>query len=176
MSKTTRTPGVCSGCGTTKEREAVIKLDQRSLVSFADFRIRTESKGNYIWEAGQGELTKLKKYLFDGTPSADEIKQLGWQKRHQIYAWGNGAMDEGHFVKANDFGLVNVRGQLFYLPGCSKDTADDPQSYQFQRRFVYAITNDITLNDYATRLIEVFGDNAKVGLCFLIASLFRDPS
>lgn len=83
-------------------------------------------------------------------------------------------MDEGHFVKANDFGLVNVRGQLFYLPGCSKDTADDPQSYQFQRRFVYAITNDITLNDYATRLIEVFGDNAKVGLCFLIASLFRD--
>lgn len=83
-------------------------------------------------------------------------------------------MDEGHFVKANDFGLVAVRGQLFYLPGCSKDTADDPQSYQFQRRFVYAITNDITLNDYATRLIEVFGDNAKVGLCFLIASLFRD--
>lgn len=157
-----------------KGEEAVIKLDQRSLVSFADFRIRTESKGNYIWEAGQGELTKLKKYLFDGTPSADEIKQLGWQKRHQIYAWGNGAMDEGHFVKANDFGLVNVRGQLFYLPGCSKDTADDPQSYQFQRRFVYAITNDITLNDYATRLIEVFGDNAKVGLCFLIASLFRD--
>ena len=76
-----------------KGEEAVIKLDQRSLVSFADFRIRTESKGNYIWEAGQGELTKLKKYLFDGTPSADEIKQLGWQKRHQIYAWGNGAMD-----------------------------------------------------------------------------------
>lgn len=71
-----------------KGEEAVIKLDQRSLVSFADFRIRTESKGNYIWEAGQGELTKLKKYLFDGTPSADEIKQLGWQKRHQIYAWG----------------------------------------------------------------------------------------
>lgn len=43
-----------------KGEEAVIKLDQRSLVSFADFRIRTESKGNYIWEAGQGELTKLK--------------------------------------------------------------------------------------------------------------------
>ena len=38
-----------------KGEEAVIKLDQRSLVSFADFRIRTESKGNYVWEAGQGE-------------------------------------------------------------------------------------------------------------------------
>ena len=76
-----------------KGEEAVIKLDQRSLVSFADFRIRTESKGNYIWEAGQGELTKLKKYLFDGTPSADEIKQLVWQKRHKIYSWGNGEMD-----------------------------------------------------------------------------------
>lgn len=51
-----------------KGEEAVIKLDQRSLVSFADFRIRTESKGNYIWEAGQGELTKLKNTCSTGLP------------------------------------------------------------------------------------------------------------
>ena len=83
-------------------------------------------------------------------------------------------MDGAHFVKANDYGLVEIKGRLYYLPGCSKDTADDPYIYQFQRKFVYAVTNDISLHDYAQKLITVFGDNAKIGLCFFIASLFRD--
>ena len=32
----------------------------------------------------------------------------------------------------------------------------------------------ISLRDYAVKLIDVFGDNAKVGICFLLATLFRD--
>lgn len=157
-----------------KHQEAVIKLAQSELVSFTDFKTRTETKGNYVWEAGQGELTLLKKYLYDDTPSADEIKQLGWQKKFQFYAWGNGGLDDGHFEKADEFGIVNMRGNKFYLPGCSLDTRDDTQGYQQQRKFIYAQANDISLYDYAAKLITVFGDNAKIGLCFLFASLFRD--
>lgn len=157
-----------------KEQEAVIKFAQSELVSFSDFKTRVETKGNYVWEAGPNEVTLLKKYLYDDTPSADEIKQLGWQKRYQFYAWGNGGLDDGHFEKADDFGIVNMRGQKFYLPGCSLDTRDDTQGYQHQRKFIYAITNDISLHDYAEKLIQVFGNNAKVALCFLFASLFKD--
>ena len=36
------------------------------------------------------------------------------------------------------------------------------------------MTNDITLHDYAVKLITVFGDNAKIALCFLFATLFKD--
>ncbi len=157
-----------------KRQEAVIKFAQSELVSFTDFKTRVETKGNYVWEAGPGELTLLKKFLYDDTPSADEIKQLGWQKRYQFYAWGNGGLDCGHFEKADEFGIVNMRGQKFYLPGCSLDTRDDTQGYQHQRKFIYAVTNDITLHDYAVKLITVFGDNAKIALCFLFATLFKD--
>lgn len=157
-----------------KQQEAVIKFAQSELVSFTDFKTRTETKGNYVWEAGPNELTLLKKYLYDDTPSADEIKQLGWQKRYQFYAWGNGGLDDGHFEKADEFGIVNMRGQKFYLPGCSLDTRDDTQGYQQQRRFIYATTNDITFREYAGKLITVFGDNAKIAICFLFATLFRD--
>lgn len=157
-----------------KRQDAVIKFAQSELVSFTDFKTRIETKGNYVWEAGPGEVTLLKKYLYDDTPSADEIKQLGWQKRYQFYAWGNGGLDCGHFEKADEYGIVNMRGQKFYLPGCSLDTRDDTQGYQHQRKFIYAITNDISLHDYAEKLITVFGDNGKVALCFLFASLFKD--
>lgn len=158
-----------------KGQVAVVKFNQSELVSFTDFKTRVETAGNFIWEASQGELTTLKKYLYDGTPSADEIRQLGWQKQWEFYAWGNGGFDsEGNFVKADKYGIIEISGRKYYIPGCSLDTMANTQGYQQQRRFVYAETNDISLRAFCTKLIEVFGDNAKVGLCFLVASLFRD--
>ena len=70
--------------------------------------------------------------------------------------------------------MVTINGQKFYIPGCSLDTKDNATGYQLQRRFVYAVTNDISLHDFAVKLITVFGDNAKVALCFLFATLFKD--
>lgn len=158
-----------------KGQTVVVKFNQSELVSFTDFKTRIETAGNFIWEAGQGELTTLKKYLYDDTPSADEIKQLGWQKQWGFYAWGNGGFDEmNNFVKADKYGIIEIGGRKFYLPGCSLDTANNTNGYQQQRKFVFMETNDVTLASFATRLIEVFGNNAKVGLCFLLAALFKD--
>lgn len=155
-------------------QEVVIKLKQSELVSFTDFKTRVESAGNFIWEAGQPELQQLKKYLYSETDSADEIKQLGWQKRFGFFAWGNGGMDAGIFEKANKFGVVTIQDRKYYIPGNALDTIDNTQGYQLMRRFVYAETSSITLNEFAAKLIGVFGDNAKVGLCFLLATLFKD--
>lgn len=157
-----------------KRQEAVVKLNQSELVSFNDFKTRTETAGNFIFEAGLPEMTALKKYLYDGTPSADEINQLGWQKKFGFYAWGNGGLDNGTFKAADKFGIIDIKGSKFYMPGCSLDTKNNTQGYQQQRKFVYVQTSDITLRDYAAKLIRVFGDNAKVALCFLLATLFKD--
>lgn len=158
----------------SKRQESVIKFAQSELVSFADFKTRVETAGNYIWEVTAAELTQLKKYLYDDTPSADEIRQLGWQKRWGFYAWGNGGLDDGHFEKADPYGIVKMRGSRFYLPGCAADTLANTQGYQLDRKFTYSVTNDVTLREFSTRLIKVFGDNAKVALCFLVATLFKD--
>lgn len=154
--------------------EAVIKFKQSELVSFTDFNVRVESAGNFVWDASNAELKILKKYLYDGTPSADEIKQLGWQKKWGFYAWGNGGLDGDTFVEANKYGVVEIRGQKFYIPGRGIDTMDNPGGYQLQRRFIRVNANDVTMSEHAQRLVKVFGDNAKVGLCFLVASLFKD--
>ena len=157
-----------------KRQESVIKFNQSELVSFADFKTRLETAGNYIWEVSAAEVTQLKRFLYEETPSADEIRQLGWQKRWGFYAWGNGGLDDGRFEKADKYGIINIRGGRFYLPGCAADTIANTSGYQIERKFTYSVTNDITLRDFSQRLITVFGDNAKVALCFLVASLFKD--
>lgn len=155
-------------------QDRVIKMKQSELVSFTDFKTRIESAGNYIWEAGQSELQSLKKYLYSETESADEIKQLGWQKRYGFFAWGNGGMDSGRFERADKYGVVQIQGRRYYIPGNALDTMDDTQGYQLMRRFVYTESNNVTLRELAGKMIGVFGDNAKVGLCFLLATLFKD--
>lgn len=157
-----------------KRQESVIKFAQSELVSFADFKTRTETAGNYVWEASATELTQLKKYLYDDTPSADEVKQLGWQKRWGVYAWGNGCLDGNAFTPADKYGIVKMGDRRLYLPGMASDTETNTQAYMLDRRFTYGLTNDIGLREYAEKLIGVFGDNAKVSLCFLVATLFKD--
>lgn len=155
--------------------EEIVKFQQSELVSFADFKRILESAGNYIWKVSAAELTQLKTYLYADTPSADEIRQLGWQKRWGFYAWGNGGMDSsGHFQKADKFGVFMMNDRRFYLPGCAADTSANTQGYQIDRKFTYMETNDITLGDYTGLLVKVFGDNAKVALGFLVATLFKD--
>ena len=154
--------------------EEIVKFQQSELVSFTDFKRILESAGNYIWKVTAAELTQLKTYLYDDTPSADEIRQLGWQKRWGFYAFGNGGLDGDHFVKADKYGVFKMNDRRFYLPGCAADTSANTQGYQIDRKFTYLEANDVTLQDYVRLMVTVYGDNAKIGFCFLLATLFKD--
>lgn len=151
----------------------IVELKQEDLVSLTKFRQRVEGLGNYIFEANETCLIKLKRYLYEQTQTATEVTQLGWQ-RQGFYAFGNGALYQGVFIKADGFGIVSLPdGQNYYLPGASKIYKDD-QLFQFEKRFVHHGYSSIPLRQVAEAMIKVFGDNAKIGLCFLIATLFRD--
>ena len=112
-------------------------------------------------------------YLYEQTETATEITQLGWQRKG-FYAFGNGVFDtEWHPV--DEYGIVRLgeKGN-FYLPASSLIYRDDDKLFQFERRFVHLNYSSISLKEYFSKLVGVFGDNAKVGICFLLATLFRD--
>ena len=151
----------------------IVELRSEELVSVSKFKQRIEGLGNYLWFAKDDQLMALKRFLYFPTETAVEIHQLGWQ-RQGFFAFGNGIYDtEWHPV--DDLGIVRLGEQgNFYLPAFSSIYREDTQFYQFERNFVHLNYGTISLRDYAQKLIEVFGDNAKVGLCFLLATLFRD--
>ena len=153
-------------------QEEIIEMKQEDLVSLSKFKQRVEGLGNYIWLATEKELTKLKMFLYEQTETALEVTQMGWQ-RQGFFAFGNGCFDTD-WHPTDEYGIVRMDGGNFYLPGSSRIYQQDVNLFQFERQFVHTLYNNISLRTYSEQLIKVFGDNAKVGISFLIATLFRD--
>lgn len=154
--------------------EEIIEMKQEDLVSIQRFKLRVEGLGNFIWEAKEEQLTKLKGFLYEKTETATEITQLGWQK-DEFFAFGNGVHFNGQWVPVDEFGIVRLNGiGNFYLPSASKIYRNERKLFQFERKFIHSELSEVSLRTYTDKMIEVFGDNAKVGICFLLATLFKD--
>lgn len=154
--------------------EEIIEFAQKDLDSVTAFRHKVKSHGNYIWEGKEEQLIKLKKFLYEKTLTATEITQLGWQ-RDEFFAFGNGVLHNTQWIPADEFGIVSVpEVGNFYLPAASRIYRQERQLFQFERRFIHLSHSEISFKTYTDKLIEVFGDNAKVGICFLLATLFKD--
>lgn len=155
--------------------EEIIELKQEDLCSLSKFKQRIEGLGNFIWMAKEDHLTKLKMFLYDNTESAVEITQLGWQSKG-FFSFGNGIVYGNQWYTTDEYGIVRLGDDVgnFYLPANSKIYRDETKLFAFERRFVHLGYGNVTLHEYTTQLIDVFGDNAKVGMCFLLATLFRD--
>jgi len=165
-------------------RTEIIEMKQEELVSVQKFQQKIESYGNFIWMASALEMTRLKMYLYEKTETATEVTQLGWQKQG-FFAWGNGAYYDKKMWPVDDNGIIHLQttddnGKVvedlgnWYLPAKSHIYKDETKLFQFERRFIHSAYSTATFSDIAKKMVEVFGDNAKIGLCFVIASLFRD--
>ena len=156
--------------------EFVIEFQQEELTSLARFRAKVESQGNFVWLAGEAQLTKLKQYLYKATESAELIRQLGWNKRG-FFSFSNGIAFRGTWYKVDPLGIVRLpedKGN-YYLPAFSEvHVTDDDNINDFDRRFVHEGLNSISLFEYTSKMVAVFGNKAIVGICFYLATLFRD--
>jgi DNA primase catalytic core len=150
----------------------VLELAQKDLIAISAFRLKCESLGNFRFDGGEYGLSKIKAYLYEKTRSCKEIIQLGWQKEG-FFAWSNGIFSSGNFTEADELGIVEHDGVFYYIPALSSFYRQDDTLFQFERRFRY-LPGSISLYEYAEKLVHIYGENAIVGFCYFIASLFRD--
>lgn len=152
----------------------IIEFKQKELISLSDFKQRIEGVGNFIWEGSDKSLGKLKRFLYEKTETAQEVTQLGWN-RDGFYAFGNGILCNGQWHDTDEYGIVRL-GDLgnYYLPGSSVIYKGNKELFQFERRFVHTKISEVSLRSYVNLLIDVFGFNAKVGICYILATLFKD--
>lgn len=151
-----------------------IEISQKDLGSRASFRNVVASRGNFMFTGKDEDLDKILIYLYDNTVTSMEIVQLGWQPDGEFWAWANGIITKGgQWIPVNELGIVEYRDRHYYIAACSSTTAQDAQFYQYERRFIHTPSN-ADLLVWAGKFIATYGDNAKMGLCYAIASLFRD--
>lgn len=156
--------------------EAVeIEFRESELCSLTTFQQRVGSVGNYIWRAKIDKLNNVKEYLYRGTRSAERIRKMGWDAINGFFAFGNGIFNGGRFLAVDELGIVETaENRSFYIPATSKMYENNPEIYQFERLFIHENRSGIKLYDFAAQLIKVFGDNAKIAFCYLLATLYRD--
>ena len=161
------------------ETKRILELTAEELVAQSKFMVKVESIGNFIWKASMQELTKLKSYLFDQTETAIRIRQYGWQ-HNGFWAFGNGCIYQDEWYPADSMGIVHLhevekKMDNYYLQGASEIYAADTSYFSFERQFIFPSSHsDISLPDISRLMAEVFGDNAKIAICYLLASLHRD--
>lgn len=152
-----------------------IEFRESELCSLTTFQQRVGSVGNYIWRAKIDKLNNVKEYLYRGTRSAERVRKMGWDAVNGFFAFGNGVFNGDRFLAVDDLGIVETApSRSFYIPATSKMYENNPEIYQFERLFIHENRSGIKLYDFAVQLVRVFGDNAKIAFCYLLATLYRD--
>lgn len=154
-------------------KSELIEFKQEELVSIAKFKHVIEGRGNFLWMTNENNLTRLKQYLYENTDTAVEITQLGYHE-NGFYAFGNGIFN-GEWNPVDENGIVRLgNGENYYLPAFSSIWSNFPKLYRWERKFIHQNTNGISFFDFCNHITTVFGDNGMIGICFYLASIFRD--
>ena len=153
----------------------VIELRESELCSLSAFTQRVGSLGNFIWRAKADKLNNVKEYTYAKTDTASRIRKMGWNADGEFYAFGNGVLADGKFRPVDELGIVrDIKGSTYYIPATSRMYSGNEEIFQFERLMVHRDTSGIKMYDFASKLIQVFGENAEIALCYLFSTIFRD--
>jgi hypothetical protein len=155
----------------TYGQKAVLDLPTDAFVSIGSFKKAVESVGNFVFEGTETDLTKLKKKLFREERVTTEITTLGWNERGRFYSFANGVYN-GSWNAIDEYGIVSNKEQNYFLPYMSS-IYDGDEDYTNEKRFRHR-ANDATFARWSELVYQSYGPNGAMGICFCIASLFRD--
>lgn len=153
----------------------LLEIRESEMCSLNAFQQKVGTLGNFIWLAKIEKLNRVKRYLYAKTDTAERVRKLGWDSINDFFAFGNGILTDGTFFQVDDMGIVRgSNGKAFYIPATSKMYRNNPEIYQFERLMVHENRNGVSMRIFSEKLISVFGENARIALCYLFATVFRD--
>lgn len=153
----------------------LLEIRESEMCSLNAFQQKVGTLGNFIWLAKIDRLNRVKRYLYAKTDTAERVRKLGWDNVNDFFAFGNGILTEGVFSQVDDMGIVRgINGKAFYIPATSKMYRNNPEIYQFERLMVHEDRSGVSLRTFSEKLISVFGENARIALCYLFSTVFRD--
>jgi hypothetical protein len=156
-----------------KGQTAVICCPVKLMSSPREFSALVEGKGNFVPSFTSSQFSTIKEYLFEHEQAAEEISTLGYQPVSGLYAFSNAVFDGKAIYQANEYGIAQINGSQYYLPAFSKVNEDAEREFHNERKFVFQ-PGKADFQAWAAKLVEVFGENAIIGICHVVAAAFRD--
>lgn len=152
---------------------AEICCSVKAMTANRDFAAIVEGKGNFVPSWTNSQFATIKRYLYQHEDIAEEITVLGHQTKTGYFAFANGVFDGVAFYKINDYGIVTVNGQRYFLPAFSSVNENAEKEFRNERKLVFQ-PGRIDFKTWARQLWTVFGENAIIGICFTVSAIFRD--
>lgn len=152
----------------------IIDIPSNKMISVDQFAAYVFNEGDFIWTGCKAHYTKILKFISKNFPMAKQLITLGWQ-REGFYAFANGIYN-GVWQPVNEFGITANKEKLFFSPAFSvvyNDVREDDDEYANDRYFVYKQA-PCTFGQWSLLMMQVYGNNAIIGMAFAIASIFRD--
>lgn len=156
-----------------KGETVVICCPVKTMSSPREFSALVEGKGNFVPSFTSAQFSIVKEYLFEHEQAAEEISTLGYQPGGGLYAFSNAIFDGQALYQVNEYGIAQVNDKQYYLPAFSKVNEDAEREFNNERKFVFQ-PGKADFQAWAAKLVEVFGENAIIGICHVVAAAFRD--
>lgn len=157
-------------------QKKTIELKQCDVTKLDKFKEKIEGKGNFRFFEKPEKYEYLKAYMYDKTEEAYRVHQMGWNMVGDdgFFAFCNGIVYQGEWFPIDEYGIIRLEKENYYLPALSKIHNRNKTSYANERRFIHDPQMNISLHDYFSQILDVYGDNGMISLCFYLATLFRD--
>jgi DNA primase len=165
-----------------KNRSFTLDFDSRDVYDIGSFSKIVEGYGNFMFNeyCKPQHFMRIKRKLYGNTATSYEIYTMG-QHKDGFWTWGNGISYQGKFHPVNKFGLVDFQDTKYYLPAFSTvkdDLKSDDEENHFEDEKLFSFytegTPKVNFNEWASMMHRVHLDNGMMGVCWTLASLFRD--
>lgn len=160
-------------------RQYSLILDSRALTSFNDFKFETERMGNFLFFGDAKDFMRIRRKIYENTADVFPLNTMGWNKSG-FYVWGNGVSLDGGFLGVNEYGVVEVGDNKYFLPAFSKigdqyQGDDGEDQYEFEKKFVFHGKQEcIDIRTWSRLMYEVHGWNGAMAVAYICAALFYD--
>lgn len=153
-----------------------IELKQIDVTKLDRFKDQIEGKGDFRFFERQEKYELLKAFMYAKTEEAQRVPRMGWNiiGDKGFYAFCNGIVYEGQWMPVDEYGIIRLDTVNFYLPAMSKIHRHGRTYFVNERRFMHGPVKEVKPEVYFRLIVDLYGDNGIVALCFYMGTLFRD--
>jgi len=150
-----------------------ISLETKDLNDVKRFKNAVEAKGNFIFKGTQYQLDNIKECLYMNTTYSNEVENLGWQQEG-FWAWASGIKQpQVNYKDVDKNGIITFNNESFLIKPFSALYANDRTAYVNEKKF-RRMTSDVSMEEWASQYYKVFGENAMIGVCALLTTVYSD--
>lgn len=155
------------------EREYIeLAGDAKSFKTESDARLFFGKFGNYEFFGDKADTIGLWRLILNECTPCKGIAQMGWQE-DGFWVWGNGVFVPGEgYREFSEYGTIKIGNRTYYCSSANRINAfalENRNRRKFSARF-----SDVRFHDWQRQFLRVFGENGRVGILFMLTSLYRD--